>query len=155
MYLGFLYWLLLRAWFIISYDKHSLFGWVQIIPNVYIGHSLVENSNWLTTLRKFSYSCLSLWLFLPHASGSVECRINSLDPGRLEWNFRQIIFKISLVMHGWSISYVWSCPEMDVTGHWFRWCLAAIALQMPLKVISMSHLKHTHLKSKPHLRRDN
>ena len=31
--------------------------------------------------------------------------INSLAPGRFEWNFRQIIFKLILVIFGWGISY--------------------------------------------------
>ena len=31
--------------------------------------------------------------------------INSLAPGRFQFNFRQVIFKLALVNGGWSISY--------------------------------------------------
>ena len=30
--------------------------------------------------------------------------VNSLAPGKFEWNFREIIFKQILVIHGWGIS---------------------------------------------------
>ena len=41
-------------------------------------------------------------------SGSCIPRVfhtefNSLDPGRFEWNFRQVIFKLISVINGWGI----------------------------------------------------
>ena len=35
----------------------------------------------------------------------ANCSVNSLAPGKFEWNFRQVIFKNILVIDGWDISW--------------------------------------------------
>ena len=40
--------------------------------------------------------------------------VNSLDPGKFEWNFRHVIFKQILVIDGWDISC--EIALMNVTG---------------------------------------
>ena len=44
--------------------------------------------------------------------------INSLSPGRFEWNFRLLIFSIILVINGWAIFV--QLPPLDVTGLFWR-----------------------------------
>ena len=44
-------------------------------------------------------------------------QIDSLAPGKFEWDFRHVIFKQILVIDGWGIS--WNCPTMNVIRlHW-------------------------------------
>ena len=44
--------------------------------------------------------------------------VNSLAPGKFEWNLGHVIFKQILVIDGWGMS--WYCPNMNVTGlHWW------------------------------------
>ena len=45
--------------------------------------------------------------------------INSLAPGKFEWNFRYVISKQILVIDGWGISCE-IAPNMNVNGlHWW------------------------------------
>ena len=37
------------------------------------------------------------------AAGSQQTHINSLAPGKFEWNFRHVIFKHILMIDGWGI----------------------------------------------------
>ena len=39
-----------------------------------------------------------------YSSGLVGVYVNSLAPGKCEWNFRFVIFKRILVIAGWGIS---------------------------------------------------
>ena len=46
--------------------------------------------------------------------------INSMAPGRFEWNSRLEIFKLMLIIDGWSLSLLWNCSQMMVIGpHWW------------------------------------
>ena len=38
--------------------------------------------------------------------------LNSLAPGRFEWNFRKVIFKLILLIDGWTL--------LMIRQHWFR-----------------------------------
>ena len=42
-------------------------------------------------------------------------QINSLAPGKFEWNFRYVIFKQIFVIDGWLKDLSWNCPNMNVT----------------------------------------
>ena len=45
--------------------------------------------------------------------------LNPLAPQKLEWNFREVICKLILVIYGKGIS--WNCPQMNVTGpYWLE-----------------------------------
>ena len=56
--------------------------------------------------------------------------VNSLVPGRFEWNFRKVILKLISLIDDWGI---W--PQMNATGplmisqHWFRQWLRAVRQQ--------------------------
>ena len=57
--------------------------------------------NWILTHRS---------LLMPYAVITLSCYVaihhfNSLAPGRFQFNFRKIIFKLTLVYGGWGISY--------------------------------------------------
>ena len=92
---------------------------------------LIETAPWITVHEKLSsfirhvrylsnglyifYSNLwnlssDIWAWLIVANGNVRCVwwfswiwINSLAPGRFEWNFTHVIFKLMLVIDGWGI----------------------------------------------------
>ena len=50
-------------------------------------------------------------MFIPHCIGNYHLTINSLAPGRFEWNFRHVIFKLMSAIDGWGIlceiSLIW------------------------------------------------
>ena len=59
--------------------------------------------------------------------------LNSLAPGRFEWNFRHIIFKLMLVIDGWGISceiaLIWMSldftDDQSTLGQVMAWCCQA------------------------------
>ena len=42
------------------------------------------------------------WMY--NHSDNADSKVNSLTPGWFEWNFRQIIFKLILIIYGWGTS---------------------------------------------------
>ena len=54
-----------------------------------------------TTNNMRNKSCISIYL---SATGIANNEIDSLAPGKMEWNFRYVIFKRILVIDGWGIS---------------------------------------------------
>ena len=60
---------------------------------------LCEDSPMAWTDRNFSVACI-----VKHELPSYLWLINSLAPGKFEWNFRHVIFKQILVIDDWGIS---------------------------------------------------
>ena len=93
------------VWFTPSAGMNSSVGshWNEVYLNV---------SYW------YVYSLHSPVRFLSIALYKMSgLNINSLAPGKFEWNFRHLIFKQILVIDGWGI---WNCPNVNVTGlHWW------------------------------------
>ena len=48
--------------------------------------------------------CTDLTEFAWSLQGHCVSAMNSLAPGKFEWNFRDVIFKQILVIEGWGIS---------------------------------------------------
>ena len=54
-----------------------------------------------------------------HSYRTRTSRVNSLAPGRFQFDFRYVIFKLTLVNGGWGIS-LRNCPQMNATrSYWW------------------------------------
>ena len=69
---------------------------------------LKANYEWTTKVQQIMHH----WCYL-----ATEVLVNSLAPGKFEWNFIYVIFKWILVIDGWGISYEIALISM----HWTSW----------------------------------
>ena len=73
---------------------------------------------------KLNQVCDAMMILAPGTESTTEIEVNSLAPGKFEWNFMYVIFKRILVIDGWSISF----EIMNVTGllvQVMAWCRQA------------------------------
>ena len=72
--------------------------------------------------------CTAKWLHLkpilansltPGFSGRCRCNLNSLAPGKFEWNFRYVTFICISVIDGWGTSCEIAIIRMSLDSHWF------------------------------------
>ena len=79
--------------------------WHYIVMLSLIGWGHTQNDPWKRKeMRIICYISLSLKIHCCHWQLSLT-DINSLAPGRFQFNFRQVIFKPTLVNGGWEFSY--------------------------------------------------
>ena len=71
-------------------------GNIALVPMKFILKSMSEIDRYQTTTNTRS-------LYIFHVVCFIFHMLNSLAPGRLEYNFRQVIFKLILVIDGWTI----------------------------------------------------
>ena len=63
---------------------------------------------------------VNLWLHVfTHTISNLNLHFNSLAPGKLDWNFRYVIFQWNF-SDSWFRHLLWFCPDMNATGlHWW------------------------------------
>ena len=79
---------------------------------------------WECSWQSFKINCIQGHSKLAAHSGKhVESKIlkhfNSLAPGRFQFNFRSVIFKLTIVNGGWGT--LWNCPQMNGTRPYWWW----------------------------------
>ena len=106
------------------------------------------------SVYKLSAIHLLLWGSC-HKEYALETRLNSLGPVRCQWNFRYVIFLISLLIEGWGISceiaLSWTSLDLVmINNHWFRSWLGGVNRQQWVKLksckISFAHNLFSFLK---------
>ena len=70
----------------------------------YTGISATRNQagfgSWLDLWRRYKYTATAMLNYTSHGSWPI----NSLAPGKFEWNFRYVLLKWLLVIDGWGIA---------------------------------------------------
>ena len=82
-------------------SKHMTLNWNYVLYIIVMAKSwwLVFEHIWKKYYAIMRFSCTRLY---SHKDPTLK--LNSLAPGKSEWNFRYVIFKYILVIDGWYIS---------------------------------------------------
>ena len=84
----------------------------HVDSNGLFGDDLMRQPILRITVSTHSLDVLPLLLDLEHSGEGF----NWLAPGRFEWSFRWIIFKLTLISDWWFSCLLRNCPQMNVTG---------------------------------------
>ena len=147
----------------------NAFSWMKIVAfwfKIFFSRAQYDNissDNGLSNRQQaLTIAWTSTWLSL-HISDNRPWWVNSLAPGKFEWNFRYVIFKRILVIDGWGISceiaLIWM--SMDFTDDQstlvqvMAWCHQATSHYLtvtwanvdPDLCCHMAPLGHNELKS--------
>ena len=92
--------------YILMYENDILLEIAYVTRGLFVSDDL-GSENVITGLNALALCCImTSWIF------------NSLAPGRCEWNFKLIIYKLILVIDGKGIT--WSGYQMNVTiSYWW------------------------------------
>ena len=88
---------------------------------------IVSNNTLRIILRKQLYLYfLSFLNIRVRRAVDSQTRLNSLVPGKFEWNFKHVICN-KIFSYWWWRHFLWNCPDMNVTGlNWWSSTLAQV-----------------------------